>query len=211
MTGQRCNLAILFSVASILSAPILSGAPAPATAEWKQEISNGYLPYRRLHFEDFPVNDRVHPQHDMFTWSFCHYNYRWVAPPSNGRVVARVTNWTVRSGFDRNKSSRKSWCRPTTELLAHEQGHLDIGELYGRRLARLTLEQLPTGSGSTTQAAAEDLKNKLEQMFSKYMSQAQAEHDAYDETTSHGTNYGRQKQRNAAIQNRLKQAGISPP
>ena len=62
----------------------------------------------------------------MYTYGFYHYNYEPKCTKEGGHVVARITEWRVRSGFNRNKSSRKSWFKDVERLVIHEQGHLDI-------------------------------------------------------------------------------------
>src|SRR6266481_3464217 len=127
------------------------------TPEWKKEIARGYLPYHQLVGTDFPVDDRAHPQSLIYTAGFFHYNYRWHCSVHKRYVIARVAEWIVRSGFDQNQSSRKSWFQ-SVNALAHEQGHLDINELYSRWLANIKPEQLPEGEGSTARQAATDLR-----------------------------------------------------
>ncbi len=178
---------------------------------WKIEISSGYLPYHRLVAADFPIDDAAHPQFGMHTAGFYHYLFKSHWTLTNDRVVARITDWTVRSGFNRNKSSRKSWFKFIQETLPHEQGHLDINEIYSRRLASMTLEELPVAEGGTAQAAFENLKIKLKALSDQVDQEAQAEQDAYDAATAHGKNVAGQREWNRRIQMRLKQAGINLP
>jgi hypothetical protein len=123
--------------------------------------------------------------------------------------MARITEWKVRSGFNRNKSWRKSGFKDVERLLPHEQGHLDINELHSRRLARVELDDLPTGTGDTSEEAIDDLKSKLKAFTAKLSKDDQTEQDAYDAETAHGTNKSRQEAATAALQERLRQAGIS--
>ncbi len=188
---------------------MIAGGFAYEIPSWQSEIDKGYFPYHRLVATDFPINDEVHPENGMYTTSFRHYYYQFHWNEENGHITARVTNWLVRSGFDRNKSSRKSWFKPVEQTLPHEQGHLDIGELHSRRFARLTLQELPVGEGTTSQDAAADLKKKLDALCDRVSAAAQAEQDAYDAATGHGKNKTKQAEQTAAIQKRLNQAGIS--
>lgn len=190
------------------AAPAVSKPLAYDTPEWRKEISHGYLPYHRLARTDFPINDQTNSRYAMYTAGFFHYNYRYQCH-GEGRSVARITEWRVRSGFNRNKSWRKSWFKDVERLLAHEQGHLDINELHSRRLARMNLDDLPIGKGETSEKAIDDLKSKLKAFAAKVSKDDQAEQDSYDAETSHGTNKSRQLAATAAIQRRLKEAGIS--
>jgi len=123
-------------------------------------------------------------------------------------VVARVTKWLVWSGFDRNKSSRKSWFKRSNEALPHEQGHLDINELYSRRLAEMSLDMLPRGEGTDPKEACADLRRKVEALADRVSEEEKREHDQYDAETSHGKDLSKQGEWSAAIQARLKRAGI---
>ena len=179
------------------------------TPEWRKEIAHGFFPFHKLTRADFPIDDKAHPKYAMYTFGFYHYNYEPKCTREDGRFIARITEWRVRSGFNRNKSSRKSWFKDVERLVIHEQGHLDINELHSRRLAHLTLEQLPVGEGETSNEALEDLRRKVNELSDKTSKEDQTEQDAYDAETSHGTNGSKQVAATAAIQKRLKAAGIT--
>jgi hypothetical protein len=197
-------LACLLWVAPAVCEPLAYNTPV-----WKREIAHGCLPYHRLVRADFPVNDKAYPKYAMYTFGFFHYNYMYHWATQNGHTVAHITEWNVRSGFDRNQSSRKSWFKDVARLLPHEQGHLNINELYSRRLANMTLDKLPIGEGATAGEAADDLRIKLKALAAKVSKDDQTEQDAYDARTAHGTNQSKQKEATAALQERLRQAGIS--
>lgn len=214
LPSPRGSRTPLRSVGTWIVACLLWAAPAASeplaydTPEWRKEISHGYLPYHWLARADFPIDDTAHSRYAMYTSAFFHFNYRYECAKKN-QVIARITQWRVRSGFNRNKSSRKSWFKNVERLLPHEQGHLDINELHSRRLARMDLDELPTGRGETSEEAIDDLRSKLKALSAKVSKDDQAEQDAYDAETSHGTNKSRQLTATAAIQRRLKEAGIS--
>jgi hypothetical protein len=197
-------LACLLWVAPAVCEPIAYDTP-----EWRKEIAHGCLPYHRLDRADFPIDDKAHPRYAMYTSGFFHYNYKYDCTEEEDHVIARITEWKVRSGFNRNKSSRKSWYKAVERLLPHEQGHLDLNELHSRRLAHLDLDELPAGEGETSEEAIDDLQSKLKALSAKTSKEDQAEQDAYDAETSHGTNKSKQLAATAAIQERLKKAGIS--
>lgn len=175
---------------------------------WKEENAKGYFPYHRLTGADFPINDAVHPKYGMHTAGFFHLHYhdRWVA--QNGHAVARITDWSVWSGFDRNKSSRKSWFKNVPETLPHEQGHLDINELHSKRLAETPLDKLPVGEGNTGEQAEADLARKMKALGDRVSAQVQKEQDRYDAETNHGQDPAKQREWSAVIQARLQHAGI---
>lgn len=210
MSHVRLAFAAICVVACLLwVAPSIHGQLSYDTPQWKAEIARGCLPYHRLVRADFPVNDKAYPKYAMYTFGFFHYNYLYHWATQNGHTVAHITEWNVRSGFDRHKSSRKSWFKNVEGLLPHEQGHLDINELYSRRLANMGLDKLPIGEGATADEAAKDLKIKLEALAARISRDDQTEQDAYDARTAHGTNQSKQLAATAAIQKRLKQADIS--
>ena len=72
----------------------------------------------------------------------------------------------------------------------------------------MTLEELPVGEGETSREALDDLRRKLTELSDKTSKEDQTEQDAYDAETSHGTNRVKQVAATAAIQKRLKAAGI---
>ena len=180
---------------------------------WKEDMAKGYFPYHRLAVGDFPINNGVHPGnwnpgYGMYTCGFFHYRtkHHWIV--QNGHVLDRVTEWLVWSGFDRNKSSRKSWFKLVKEALPHEQGHLDINELHSRHLAEMPLDKLPLGEGANPQAASADLERKLQALAGRVKEETKKEHHHYDAETAHGKNVSKQREWSAAIQARLERAGI---
>jgi hypothetical protein len=185
------------------------GWASAQTAPTQEEIAAGYLPYHHLIVDDFPVLDTDPSPEGMYTYGFRHYNYRGVTVPKGGGFSTRVTEWIVRCGFDRNKSWRKSWFKAFSEILPHEQGHLDISVLHSLQLATISIDKLPTGEGRTATEAAESLKRHLEALVAETSKKAQAEQDAYDAATSHGANLSKQRQWTTTIQERLKEAGES--
>jgi Bacterial protein of unknown function (DUF922) len=175
---------------------------------WAEENAKGRFPYHRLTASDFPIDDAAYPQFGMHTQGFFrfHYNHRWTE--NNGRVVARVTDWNIWSGFDRNKSSRKSWFKKLAETLPHEQGHLDLSELHSKAFAETPIDKLPIGEGATAKEAEADLQRKMSALSSRISAQNQSEQDRYDAETNHGANASKQREWEAAIQARLGRAGI---
>jgi Bacterial protein of unknown function (DUF922) len=199
----KCVFILLLGAASTSRGQALHEAPP-----WKEEMANGYFPYRRLAASDFPVKDHVNPEYGMYTWVFFHYSYNHRCIIQNDHVVDRVTKWLVWSGFDRNKSSRKTWFKLANEALPHEQGHLDINELHSRRLAKMSLDMLPHGEGADPKEASAGLRRKVEALADRVSGEAKKEHDQYDAETAHGKNLPKQREWSAAIQARLERAGI---
>ena len=173
-------------------------------------MAKGHFPYHRLTAADFPINDDVHREFGMHTQSFFQFHLREHWTKSNGHAVARITDWNVWSGFDRNKSSRKSWYRIELieRTLPHEQGHLDINELFSKRLAETPMTKLPVGEGRTGKEAEADLARKMRVLSYQIKAEAKVEQDRYDAETNHGKNAAKQKEWTATIGARLRRAGI---
>jgi hypothetical protein len=175
---------------------------------WSEEVAKGYFPYHRLIAADFPINDSVHPENAIYTRGYVRFRYNFHWTKQNGHVIARITDWSVWSGFDRNKSSRKSWFKKVEEALPHEQGHLGISELHSKRFAETPIDKLPVGEGSSGKDAATDLQRKMNALTERISAEAQAEQDRYDGRTSHGRDAAKQREWSADIQSRLRRVGI---
>ena len=80
---------------------------------------------------------------------------------------------------------------------------MDINELHAAEFRRTVL---PTGTGSTGDAAVSDLKVKIKDAFDKCIKSAQEEQDKYDGETDHGKNADAQARWTRSIQERLTKA-----
>ena len=194
---------VLFLTVAASRADALGNPPS-----WKNEMAKGHFPYHRLTAADFPINDAVHSQYGMYTRGFFQFRYHENWTERDGHAVARIDEWSVWSGFDRNKSSRKSWFTRVPETLLHEQGHLDINELFSKRLAGTPLDKLPIGDGPTGKEAEADLKRKMDALADRISAEEKIEQDRYDAETNHGKIERKQQEWTATIQARLKRAGI---
>jgi Bacterial protein of unknown function (DUF922) len=200
---------VAFSIvgaALMVIAPRVSALGNPPS--WREEVAKGHYPYHRLTAADFPINDTFFPEFGMHTHGFFQFHYHEQWTENNGHGVARITAWNVWSGFDRNKSSRKSWFKQVQETLPHEQGHLDINELFSKRLAETPLNKLPIGEGSTGKEAEADLKRKMNALADRFSAEEKVEQERYDAETNHGRNSAKQQEWTASIQARLQRAGI---
>lgn len=201
----------IFVPRELLAVPIASNhSQTNPLGDWKDWIRKGLLPYHKLTLSDFRINDKTRPAAAMSTMAFCHYQFVSEIKEDRGHAVARVSQWFLRSGFDQNQSSRKSYAKgaETKWYLLHEQGHLDINELHGVLLANLTLDQFPMGAGATAKEANTDLQNKVAALADAYSKAHETEQDQYDAKTVHGSNDSEQLKATAALQIRLKRAGI---
>lgn len=74
-----------------------------------------------------------------------------------------------------------SWVKPGSkdpQLLAHEQLHLNISELYGRKLRKSMAEFIPDPDS--------DIKKILERIYQKNESARRQMQEKYDRETAHG-------------------------
>ena len=175
---------------------------------WSEEMAKGHFPYHRLTAADFPINDTVDREFGMHTHGFFQFHYHEQWTENGGHAVARITDWKVWSGFDRNKSSRKSWFKQVQETLPHEQGHLDINELFSKRFAETPLNKLPVGEGNSGKEAEADLQRKMNALADRFSADEKVEQERYDAETNHGRNSAKQQEWIASIQARLQRAGI---
>jgi hypothetical protein len=181
-------------------------AGSSGTLAVKEAERGKYMRYRQLVESDFPIDDSAHPESNIYTAGFFHYRYSFRCESTKGYVRAFVTSWKVESGFDRTKSSRKTSFHDIAKALPHEQGHLDINEIFSRRLANLDLALLPFGEGANSGKAADDLVRRLTLLADSVSKDAQAAQDAYDAQTRHGLDNDKQSKALAFIQAQLKSA-----
>jgi hypothetical protein len=174
--------------------------------EWKDEIARGYLPYRKLTYDDFPVSDGVPARHLMHTEGFFHYTFKSKWLNRGGAFVAHVVEMNVRSGFDQNKSWRRSTFSETRALLEHEQGHLDINELH---TAQLRSAKWPEGTGASSTDALNDLKEKISALCKKIGDESNKEQERYDEETAHGVDAKQQARWTEALRKRVEENKIT--
>jgi hypothetical protein len=142
----------------------------------------------------------------MYTQGFMHYHFDMQWRESRNGATASITGFTVRSGFDKNKSWRRSNVKNNPELLEHEQGHLDINELNAERLKEL--KDIPATKGIDYQEAMEKLRQTIRTRAEEIVKQSQAEQERYDAETNHGRNYVRQAEWIDSLHQRLADAKI---
>ncbi len=131
------------------------------------------------------------------TYTSLHYNtrFQWqeIRP---GRFQARLTSFEITTQVDR----RKSWTtRPNDErLLDHEQGHLDVAELWARRIQdrfdSLISSRIISGSGSSGGQAIEDLNHQVDSRVQGLLAQEKQAQDQYDVQTHHGLSRANQSE-----------------
>ena len=97
------------------------------------------------------------------TSSYFDYNY-------SGRVFQGKIKFTVTTVFDCEKSYFKGTYQVDT-VLAHEQGHFDITELYARKFFKKITEEVKN---------TKDLENNIHRIYDNCIKELQIEQDKYD-------------------------------
>ena len=85
------------------------------------------------------------------------------------------------------RDSNNSWAKPeemNDDVLAHEQGHFDLCELYTRKLR----ERL-----SNVNVDVNTLKPVLRSIYDKLQTEYKARQEAYEGETAHGVNLPQQR------------------
>jgi hypothetical protein len=193
----------MFSRRFLLLALLLLNVSSPCPAEKKGALASTHLPYRRLTWSDFRIDD-VSPGFSAQTETFLTYQYTARTAGWPGQYEATLVAITFVGGVDRAKSWRRSSVSPAdTQLLAHEQGHLDINELKVRQLRTLSLIDLPTGRGKTVNEALEDLNKHLSVFQREQTRDMDNVQRQYDAETRHGTDREMQAQWSARLRHAL--------
>lgn len=198
---RRVFLALGFAV-SVVALGVADDYTSPA---WRDSIAKGFLPYRKLTAEDFPVASNPQQGFAMYTHGFIHYHFnaKWVEKGSG--ATATVTDLSVRSGFDKGKSWRRKNFSDSG-ILAHEQIHLDINEIHAERFRRH--QNLPVGKGIDYQEAMNNLRTRMKTLAEEFIREAQEEHNRYDEQTNHGRNKQKQAEWASQIERRRQEMTI---
>ncbi len=114
-----------------------------------------------------------------------------------------MTSWTCNNGkidvtVSAIMSPSTSWAATggrTAALLAHEQGHFDLSEIYARKL-RAQLAAIMCENTTSAQAAVDAAFNMIDM-------QLQTQQSSYDNETAHGTNAAAQATWQMSIQQQL--------
>lgn len=149
---------------------------------------------RRLSWDDFTAGvpsgtegNRVAETSASIAWSY-EYRLEW----SRDRCVYRIVAINTWARFNPDSS----WVRPghqTDAVLAHEQGHFDITELYRERFAAQTSELLDADRScrgrtnrAVTQSAEREITQTLGMAYEEIWQQYRVEQERYDADTQHG-------------------------
>lgn len=137
---------------------------------WKADVE--------LSWTDFKGEpDYDHP-YAAITYSGMSYGFS--ADIVNGKVWVE---YKVNSFFVANKSWVKRWFSKDKELLAHEQLHFDITELYARKFRKRLSEMTFT----------ENVKSEIKQVYKNITNEKVILQELYDDETDHSKKEHAQK------------------
>ena len=187
----------------LASALVLSVLALPVLAQ--DETTCPYDP--DLEWGDFQGDPPDNSKHDAETDSGAQISpYTWTATPNGqGGYTATSSDVGATSYFDKGSS----WVKPgskTPELLQHEQYHLDLSEIWARKLDA-EVKGLE-GTGDTADEAGADLVAKITAAGVQNKADCDAEQKKYDAETMHGTDKDKQKEWCDKISEAL---GVEPP
>jgi hypothetical protein len=116
------------------------------------------------------------------SWS----DYKGKADAGSAAAASTATYLNIEYNFDRNGlsykitcsfSKNKSWTRDTSDyILAHEQGHFDIAEIFARKLNKKMQEY---------QVNTRTMQNDLKKIYQEVMDEKAKMQSDYDKETNH--------------------------
>ncbi|HEV2803474.1 MAG TPA: hypothetical protein VGW57_00955 [Chthoniobacterales bacterium] len=190
---------------SLLAAKVLL-AENPAASRmptWQDEIAKGLQPYHQLTVEDFPIDDKAHPESSYWIKPFIDPRWHYIYMSKDGWIYAYVDQWLIFSGLDRNESSRKSKFKEMERALAHAQAYLDLNEIFARQLAALKPGELPSARGATPEEAGKILQQNLKAFLEQKYKTLYAEAAEFQKVTNHGANRKKVVELGKALRKRL--------
>lgn len=195
------SLAFGLALAGAINA-LSQGEPRPRPT-WQDAMAKGMVPYHQLTVDDFPVNNKVHPEHNFYIQSATFPQYHFIIKPHQGFAYAAIDEWMVFSGLDKNGTSRKSRFKAMKEALPYAQAIFDINEIHARQIAALKTGELPSARGNSFEEAQTLLNAKLKEFLAAKYKETEAEAEAFAKATGHGTNKKKVRQLAAEIRKRL--------
>lgn len=152
-------------------------------------VEIGERPYQKLTWDDFQLTDSLPSGMSAQTGTYMRWGISYQVTRSSGGYTAILTKVTIESGINRENCFRVRDvpARSLDLLLAHEQLHYDLNEIYAQRLRTLTLNEWGTGFGPSADAAGEDLSSQVDSKGKAVLDDLQIINDQYDSETQHGT------------------------
>jgi hypothetical protein len=168
---------------------------------WQDEIAKGFLPYHQLILKDFPIDDKAHPEALYWISPFIDPQMRYLVMHNGDWYYAYLQQWIVFSGFDKNKSSRKSTFRESS--LPYAQAFLDLSEICARQLAAVKPGEFPSGRGATPVEAVAALRQNITGFLKEKRKALDTDAQEFQKATNHGTNLKKVRELATAIRKRL--------
>ena len=165
-----------------VSAPInLTGKPIMSRAAFSLLLlfvtviqTNNGIPWsasRKLTWDDFKGTPDTHSSNAALTSSNINIEFSY---------DEKGFQYSIKCNFDKNRS----WVRiKNSEVLAHEQGHFDIAEIYARKLNKLL-----KGYHFNAKTASTDVN----QLYENTMKQHRQTQTQYDQETDYSRNKTKQ-------------------
>jgi hypothetical protein len=195
--------AALFAKALPADAKPEAEPAAPLSEAAKAELAQGYIPYRTLTWDDFKIKNDGLSTTEYYIAAYLRYDYKSKSVKVGNQYQQLVTEFEVRSGLDANNTWRgPKFAAEPTQLLQHEQGHLDLHEVKARAI-RAAFPKL-VGKGSSPETARADLKAKITELVDTESAKNKELVTLYDKDTQHGQNKAEQERWYVRIQNLLK-------
>jgi hypothetical protein len=179
-------------VAAAVSLIVLIGAPG--TSALQQAANIVWDERRPLVWDDFRASPD--PNNGAVALVFTTYTPASLSCPREGRAV-------LNEGMLALMEPGKSWVKPVVrgnaEVLAHEQGHFNITEIYGRRVRSMIRGVDCTGR------PFDAVVNEIGQKFNALQTEWQATQTRYDQETDHHINRAKQREWNDLIRRQLEE------
>lgn len=150
-----------------------------------------WTPERRLSWDDFRGPVQPYSSDNIAAATFCAIGFETNTVSQN--------NPTLRVNVFNTFYTRKSWIREeekNPEILAHEQGHFDLCELYTRKLR----ERM-----SNVKVDVASLRATLKGIYAQLQQEYQERQQLYEDETNHGLIYDQQDRWEAMITQELAQ------
>jgi len=167
-------------------------------------MAKGIVPYRQLTVDDFQINDDASSKYAFYIRGAIHPQYQFIIKrAANGFLYGYVVQWMVFSGFDKQKSYRKSSYKEMKASLPYAQAILDLNEISARRLAALKPGELPSVRGNNPAEVRAQLNRKTNEFVNAKYKEAAAEIEAFVKATANGAKEKKVRGLAAEIKKRL--------
>ena len=200
---MRLNQSLALALALAAAGNAFSQNEPRPRPTWQDMMAQGIVPYHQLTADDFPVNNKAHPEHSFYIQTAVAPQYRFILKPHQGFVYAAIEEWMIFSGLNKNGTSRKSRFKGMKEALPYAQAILDLNEINARRIAALKTGELPSARGNSVEEARTLLAAKLEEFLQAKYKEGEAEAKAFAKATGDGTNNKKVRALAAEIRKRL--------